>query len=182
MDRTTEVQTITLGGGCFWCLEAVFEKLRGVEKVISGYAGGTLPDPTYQQVCSGRSGHAEVVQITFDPQILTLRELLEIFFAFHDPTTPNRQGADVGPQYRSIILYHSREQKQTAEQVIAEFEGARLWGAPIVTELVPLTAFYPAEEFHRHYFRRHPEQAYCRMVIAPKVARLRENYRGKLKG
>ncbi len=181
MNQKSEVNTATLGGGCFWCLEAVFEQLRGVREVVSGYAGGHLPHPTYEQVCGKRTGHAEVVQVVYDPQEISFRQLLEIFFTLHDPTTPNRQGADVGPQYRSIVLYHSPAQKESAEQVIAELEAAGTWGAPIVTEVVPLTDFYPAEAYHRRYFQSHPEQGYCRAVIAPKVSKLREKYLSRLK-
>ncbi len=176
-----EKQVATLGGGCFWCLEAVFDELQGVERVVSGYAGGHVPNPTYQQVCAGTTGHAEVVQITFDPQIISFRDLLQVFFAVHDPTTPNRQGADVGPQYRSIILYHNQEQKEIAEEVIAELEAAKVWPNPIVTEVVPLQAFYPAEEYHQKYFKRNPQQPYCRVVIAPKLAKLRQKFGHKLK-
>jgi peptide-methionine (S)-S-oxide reductase len=171
----------TLGGGCFWCLEAVFAEVQGVQRVECGYAGGTVPNPTYDQVCTGRTGHAEVVQLTFDPQVISFREILQVFFAIHDPTTPNRQGADVGPQYRSIILYHSPEQRATAEQAIAELNAEGVWGAPIVTEVVPCTAFYRAEDYHQGYFWRHPEQLYCQFVIAPKVAKFRKQFRAKLK-
>jgi len=171
----------TLAGGCFWCLEAVFVDLRGVEKVVSGYAGGSLPNPSYQQVCSGTTGHAEVVQLTFDPQVVSFRELLEVFFTIHDPTTLNRQGADVGTQYRSAIFYQTPEQKAMAEQVIAELNAAKLWDRPIVTEVAPLKAFYPAEEYHQDYFARNPDQGYCRLVIAPKVAKFRQQYLEKLK-
>src|SRR5581483_8420508 len=148
--------TAILGGGCFWCLEAVFEQVRGVEGVVSGYAGGTVADPSYGQVCTGGTGHAEVVQVTFDPAVLSYREVLELFFAFHDPTTRNRQGADVGTQYRSVIFYHSPEQRRTAEAVLAELGAADLWGRPLVTELAPLPAFYPAEDYHQGYFRHNP--------------------------
>jgi peptide-methionine (S)-S-oxide reductase len=174
-------EVATLGGGCFWCLEAVFEQLRGVEGVVSGYAGGAVPDPTYEQVCSGRTGHAEVVQVTFDPTVVSFRELLEVFFTIHDPTTLNRQGADAGTQYRSAVFYHSPEQKATTEAVIAELAAAGVWDDPIVTEVVPLTAFYPAEAYHQQYYRRNPSQGYCRVVIAPKVAKLRSRYLAKLK-
>lgn len=172
----------TLGGGCFWCLEAVFSQLRGVEEVVSGYAGGHVPNPTYEQVCMKQTGHAEVVRITFDPQAISYRELLEVFFTIHDPTTPERQEADVGPQYRSIILYHSDDQKDIAGKLIGELEAEQVWDAPIVTEVMPLTDFYPAEAYHQEYFRKNPNQGYCRMVIAPKVAKLREHYLEKLKG
>ena len=171
----------TLGGGCFWCLEAVYDELRGVEDVVSGYAGGAVANPSYAQVGSGRTGHAEVVQVTFDPRQVSYQELLEVFFTIHDPTTPDRQGHDIGPQYRSIILYHSPEQRAVAEQTIAELAAAQLWDAPIVTELAPLTAFYPAEAYHQEYYRRNPEQAYCQAVVAPKVAKARKQFLDKLK-
>ena len=171
----------TLGGGCFWCLEAVYDELRGVEDVVSGYAGGAVANPSYAQVSGGRTGHAEVVQVTFDPQVISYKELLEVFFTIHDPTTPNRQGYDIGPQYRSIILYHSPEQRAVAEQTIAELEAAKVWDAPIVTELEPLTTFYPAEAYHQEYYRRNPEQAYCQAVVAPKVAKARQQFLAKLK-
>ncbi len=171
----------TLGGGCFWCLEAVYDELRGVVDVVSGYAGGHVPFPTYRQVCGGDTGHAEVVQITFDPAIISFRELLQVFFAIHDPTTRNRQGADVGPQYRSVIFYHSDEQRAIAEQVIAELNAARLWPAPIVTEVTPFTAFYPAEDYHQEYFVNNPNQRYCRIVIAPKVAKFRQQFLARLR-
>lgn len=170
----------TLGGGCFWCLEAVYQPLQGVEEVVSGYAGGHVENPTYRQVCSKTTGHAEVVQVTFDPAVITYRELLEIFFAMHDPTTPNRQGADVGPQYRSIILYHDAAQKQTAEAVIADLEAQDVFDAPIVTEVEPLDTFYPAEEEHQDYYARNAWQPYCVAVIRPKVAKLRKKYAEKL--
>lgn len=173
--------SITLGGGCFWCLEAAFEQLRGVARVISGYAGGHVPNPSYRQVCGGSTGHAEVVQVTFDPEELPLRALLEVFFTIHDPTTLNRQGADVGSQYRSIILHHSPAQKRLAEELLVELDGQRLWSKPIVTEVKPLDVFYPAEEEHVAYYRRHPEQAYCQAVIAPKLAKLRSRHAQRLK-
>lgn len=172
----------TLGGGCFWCLEAVFEQLRGVEKVESGYSGGTVPSPSYREVCHGSTGHAEVVQVTFDPKALTFREVLEVFFAMHDPTTLNRQGADVGTQYRSAIYYHSAEQKKIAEELIAELNAAGIWGRPIVTEVKPLGTFYPAEDYHQRYFRDNPEQPYCQSVVAPKVAKFRKQFLAKLRG
>ncbi len=178
---STRYEVATLGGGCFWCLEAVFDDLQGIVDVVSGYSGGTVPNPTYKHVCTGDTGHAEVVQVTFDPHVISYREILEVFFTIHDPTTLNRQGADVGTQYRSAIFYHSPEQKATAEQVIAEFGAAGLWGNPIVTEVTPLQAFYPAEDYHQEYFRRNPDQGYCRAVIAPKVAKFRKQYLAKLK-
>lgn len=170
-----------LGGGCFWCLEAVYEQLIGVEKVESGYSGGTVDNPSYQQVCTGNTGHAEVVQITFDPQVVSFEELLEVFFTIHDPTTLNRQGADVGTQYRSVIFYHNEGQNATAERVIEKITAAGVWEDPIVTEVTPLTAFYRAEDYHQEYYRRNPGQGYCRVVIAPKVAKFRKQYLEKLK-
>jgi len=171
----------TFGGGCFWCLEAVFEELRGVERVVSGYAGGQRPDPSYEQVCSGATGHAEVVQVTFDPAIISYRELVEIFFAFHDPTTPNRQGPDSGTQYRSIIVAHDAEQAAVAAAVIAELDGGNVFGAPIVTELATMTRFWAAEAQHQGYYRRNPDRGYCAAMIAPKVAKLRKRYRELLR-
>jgi len=178
-DRNKEVAT--LAGGCFWCLEAVFDDLRGVERVDSGYAGGSVPNPTYRAVCAGTTGHAEVVQVAFDPQAVSFKEILEVFFTIHDPTTLNRQGADVGTQYRSAIFYHSPEQKEVAAQVISELNAANVWDAPIVTEVVPLTEFYPAEEYHREYYQKNPDQAYCRAVVAPKVAKFRKHFLEKMK-
>jgi peptide-methionine (S)-S-oxide reductase len=175
-------ETITLGGGCFWCLEAVYDQLEGVLDVVSGYTGGHLPNPDYKTVCSGATGHAEVVQVTFDPQAITLQEILEVFFSIHDPTTLNRQGADVGTQYRSAVFYHSEAQKNTAEDVIADFEAQQIWDKPIVTEITPLNTFYPAEDYHQEYFQRNPYQGYCRAVIAPKVAKFRQKYAQRLKG
>ena len=175
------VETATLGGGCFWCLEAVFDELKGVKQVESGYAGGSVPNPSYHQVCSGATGHAEVVQISFDPKVISYRDILEVFFAFHDPTTLNRQGADVGTQYRSVIFYHSPAQKAAAEQVIREFQGKKVWDQPIVTQLAPLETFYIAEGYHQEYFRLNGNQPYCQMVISPKMAKLRKMYREKLK-
>jgi len=174
-------EVATLAGGCFWCLEAAFQELRGVERVQSGYAGGKVPQPSYEQVCTGTTGHAEVVQVTFDPDVITYADLLHVFFTVHDPTTLNRQGADVGTQYRSAISYHTPEQKAVAEQVIAELRREQIWDDPIVTEIKPLDTFYPAEEYHRDYFRRNPSQAYCRAVVAPKVAKVRKLYFDRLK-
>jgi peptide-methionine (S)-S-oxide reductase len=171
----------TLAGGCFWCLEAIYDELKGVEEVVSGFSGGTMPNPTYEQVCTGSTGHAEVVQISFDPNIVNYKELLEVFFTIHDPTTPNRQGADVGTQYRSAIFYHTPEQKTTAEKVIQEFETAKVWDDPIVTQVVPFKGFYPAESYHQEYFARNPRQVYCRVVIAPKVTKFRYKFIDKLK-
>jgi peptide-methionine (S)-S-oxide reductase len=177
---TPEKEIATLGGGCFWCLDPIFDELRGVEGVVVGYAGGKVANPSYKLVCTGTSGHAEVVKIAFNPQIISYKELLKIFFSVHDPTTPNRQGADVGPQYRSIILYHDEAQKATAEVVIQEFETEGIWDAPIVTELAPFSTFYEAEDYHQKYFEKNPGQGYCRVVIAPKVAKFRKKYQQKL--
>jgi peptide-methionine (S)-S-oxide reductase len=171
----------TLGGGCFWCLEAVFENVRGVDSLVSGYAGGTLVEPTYEQVCGGATGHAEVVQVTFDPQAISFRDILEVYFAIHDPTTLNRQGHDVGTQYRSAIFYHSPEQQKTANETIADLNAAHIWERPIVTEVAPLEKFYPAEDYHQGYFRRNPHQGYCQMVVSPKVAKFRQKFQGRLK-
>ena len=173
--------TATLAGGCFWCLEAVYEQLKGVESVVSGYAGGHAANPTYQQVCTGTTGHAEVVQITFDPEVITYRDILDVFFTIHDPTTLNRQGADVGTQYRSAIFYHSPEQKATAEATLADVDQSDLWDDPVVTEIAPLDTFYPAEDYHQEYYRNNPNQGYCRVVIAPKVAKFRKQYLDRLK-
>jgi peptide-methionine (S)-S-oxide reductase len=170
------LQQATLGGGCFWCLEAVYVQLRGVTAVVSGYAGGHVPNPTYQRVCSGSTGHAEVVQVTYDPAVIGFRELLEIFFTIHDPTTLNRQGADVGTQYRSAIFYHDEEQKRVAEEVIKEMTEAKIWGKPIVTQVVPLDVFYRAEDYHQDYFANNPMQPYCQVVVAPKVAKVRKQH------
>jgi peptide-methionine (S)-S-oxide reductase len=181
MTDQVQFEVATLGGGCFWCLEAVYLELRGVEKVVSGYAGGAVPNPSYEQVCTGMTGHAEVVQITFDPQVVTYRELLEVFFTIHDPTTLNQQGMDVGTQYRSVIFYHSPDQMATSTDVIAEISAAEIWPNQIVTEIEPLDVFYPAEEYHQRYFERNPGQGYCRAVVAPKVAKFRSKYFEKLK-
>ncbi len=178
---TEQTSVATLAGGCFWCLEAVYDDLQGVLDVVSGYAGGQVSHPSYEAVCTGTTGHAEVVQITFDPAQISYRELLEVFFTIHDPTTLNRQGADVGTQYRSAIFYHTPEQQAIAQEVIAELTAATLWPDPIVTEVTGLNAFYPAEDTHQEYFRRNPYQGYCRAVIAPKVAKFRQKYLAKLK-
>ena len=170
----------TVAGGCFWCLETIFERLRGVDRVVSGYTGGTATSPSYEAVCTGLTGHAEAIQITFDPAVITYRQLLEIFFAFHDPTTPNRQGADVGTQYRSAIFHESPEQERTAREVVAELERDGVFPAPIVTEIVPLEAFHPAEAYHQGYYRRNTYQPYCAAVIGPKVAKLRSKYAERL--
>lgn len=179
--NTSNHEVATLAGGCFWCLDAVFRGLKGVEQVVSGYAGGTAPNPSYEAVCTGRTGHAEVVQVTFDPAVLSYRDLVEVFFGIHDPTTLNRQGADVGTQYRSAIYYHSPEQEHTAREVIAALERDQVFDAPIVTEVAPAAEFYPAEEYHQDYFRRNPGQGYCRAVIAPKVAKFRKEHLERLK-
>lgn len=171
----------TLAGGCFWCLEAVYDQAKGVASVESGYMGGENPNPTYEQVCSGRTGHAEVVQITFDPAAISFRELLEMFFVIHDPTTLNRQGNDTGTQYRSAIFYHSPEQKKTAEDVIAAFTKDKVYDNPIVTEVVPAGPFYVAEDYHQEYFTRNPSQGYCAYVVGPKVAKFRKQFAAKLK-
>ena len=174
-------ETVTLGGGCYWCLEAVFDELKGVDSVESGYMGGDLKDPTYEDVCSGTSGHAEVVQISFDPEVVGLREILEVFFVIHDPTTLNYQGNDYGPQYRSVIFYHSPGQKAMAEQLIAKFESERVWNKPIVTEIAPASTFYIAETGHQEYFQRNPYQPYCMMVVQPKVSKFRKKFIDRLK-
>ena len=171
----------TLAGGCFWCLEAVFDDLRGVESVESGYMGGETANPTYEEVCSGRTGHAEVVQVSFDPEVASFREILEVFFVIHDPTTLNRQGNDVGTQYRSAIFYHSAGQKEAAEEVIANLESAKIYDDPIVTEVVPASKFHVAENYHQEYFRRNPAQPYCAYVVRPKVAKFRKHFLEKLK-
>jgi len=171
----------TLAGGCFWCLEAVFEQLQGVLGVVSGYAGGKSSNPSYEDVCSGRTGHAEVVQVTFDPAVISYRELLEIFFAFHDPTTLDRQGADVGSQYRSAIFFETPEQERTARELIAELDAQTLWGAPIVTQVERLERFHPAEDYHQGYYRGNAGQPYCRAVISPKLSKLRAKYAARLK-
>lgn len=174
-------EVATLAGGCFWCLEAVYDQLKGVTDVVSGYAGGHVPNPDYRTVCTGTTGHAEVVQITFDPDVISFKDLLHVFFTIHDPTTLNRQGADVGTQYRSAIFTHSPAQAATAREVIAEVEASHVWDHKIVTEVTPLDTFYPAEDYHQEYFARNPEQGYCRAVIAPKVAKFRKQYLAQLK-
>ena len=173
-------EVATFGGGCFWCLEAAFQQLRGVEKIVSGYAGGRRPNPTYEQVCSGATGHAEVAQITFDPQEISYRDLLGVLFTIHDPTTLNRQGNDVGTQYRSVVFYHSPEQHQAVKDVIAELEREQVYDAPIVTEVLPLPEFYPAEPYHRDYYNRNQNQPYCATVVAAKVAKVRKSYFDRL--
>jgi peptide-methionine (S)-S-oxide reductase len=179
VNHYTEVAT--LAGGCFWCLEAVYDQLKGVQEVESGYAGGSVRNPTYKQVCSGTTGHAEVVQIKYDPQVVSFKDLLDVFFTIHDPTTLNRQGADVGTQYRSAIFYHTPEQKAIAEQTIADLNAAHLWDAPIVTQVAPIDDYYPAEDYHQEYFENNPYQPYCRAIIAPKVAKFRKHYFEKLR-
>jgi peptide-methionine (S)-S-oxide reductase len=177
--RTLEVAT--LGGGCFWCLEAVYDELHGVESVESGYAGGAVKNPSYREVCAGTTGHAEVVQVQFDPQVISFKEILQVFFTIHDPTTLNRQGADVGSQYRSAIFYHSPEQKATAEEVIRAITAAGVWRNPIVTEVTPFTNYFPAEEYHQEYFANNPYQPYCQVVVAPKVSKFRQQFLARLK-
>ncbi|HRJ43230.1 MAG: peptide-methionine (S)-S-oxide reductase MsrA [Caldilineaceae bacterium] len=181
-ESTTIRETATLGGGCFWCLEAVYQQLRGVERVVSGYAGGHAPNPSYRDVCNGITGHAEVVQIDYDPQQVSFYQILQVFFTIHDPTTLNRQGADVGTQYRSAIFYHTDEQKQIAQETIQEITAAGLWSSPIVTEVVALNGFYKAEGYHQNYFDQNGGQPYCRVVIAPKVAKFRQKFLEQLKG
>lgn len=176
-----DLEICTLGGGCFWCTEAVYVELRGVHKVVSGYAGGALPNPSYQAICTGTTGHAEVVQITYDPSVVSFKEILQIFFTVHDPTTLNRQGADVGTQYRSVIFYHNEEQKRIAKEVMAEITAAKIWSNPLVTELSPAPVFYPAEDYHQDYFANNGNQPYCQVVIAPKVAKFRKQYLDQLK-
>lgn len=180
MKTQTQQEVATLGGGCFWCLEAVFGEVKGVSEVVSGYAGGSTANPTYEQVCSGTTGHAEVVRVTFDPSRISYREILEIFFTIHDPTTLNRQGADVGTQYRSVIFYHSDQQQTIAQQLIDELEKQGVWEDPAVTELSPAPTFYPAEDYHRQYYMRNPFQPYCQIVISPKIAAFRQKFADKL--
>lgn len=174
-------EQLTIGGGCFWCLEPVFDRLLGVESVVSGYSGGRVANPTYERVCSGATGHAEVIQVTFDPAVISLHDLLKLFFAFHDPTTLNRQGPDLGTQYRSVIFYATAEQERVAREVIDELEREQAFDHPIMTELTPLTVFYPAEAYHQRYYQQHPAQAYCAAMIAPKMAKLRQGYAARLK-
>ncbi len=179
--KTKQLENVTLGAGCFWCTEAVFQLIRGVLKVEPGYAGGNLPNPSYEQVSTGTTGHVEVAQITFDPQAVSFREILEIFFGTHDPTQLNGQGADSGTQYRSVIFYHNQEQKDTAEKLIIELTNEKVYDEPIVTKVEPLKAFYPAEDYHKDYFKKHPRAPYCQVVIAPKIAKLQKTYISKLK-
>jgi peptide-methionine (S)-S-oxide reductase len=180
-EPTSPKEIITVGGGCFWCTEAVFDQLKGVEKVESGYSGGSVTNPTYRQVCGGDTGHAEVIQITFDPQVISLQDILEVFFRIHNPTTLNRQGNDIGTQYRSVIFYRNAAQKAVAEQAISDITAAKIWDGNIVTEVTPFKTFYKAEAYHQDYFRLHGEQPYCQAVIAPKVSKFREHFRNKLK-
>lgn len=175
------VEVATLGGGCFWCLEAAYQQLRGIEQIVSGYAGGSVHNPTYKQVCGGATGHAEVVQITYNPEEISYRDLLDVFFTIHDPTTLNRQGADVGTQYRSVIFYHDDQQRQVAEQAIADLSADKIWDSPIVTELSPLPTFYAAEDYHQDYYSQNSLQPYCQFVVAPKVAKVRKEYTARLK-
>ena len=175
------MEVATLAGGCFWCLEAVYDEVKGVDSVESGYMGGRKPNPSYEEVCSGETGHAEVVQVTFDPKVVSYKELLEVFFVIHDPTTLNRQGNDAGTQYRSAIFYHSPEQKRVAEQTIGELESEKLFDTHIVTQVVPAEPFYPAEDYHREYFQRNQGQPYCQFVVAPKVAKFRRKFLDKVK-
>ena len=175
------IEVTTLGGGCFWCTEAVFSQLKGVEEIEPGYSGGNVENPSYEQVSTGKTGHAEVAQITFDPAVISFKEILQIFFSTHDPTSLNRQGADIGTQYRSAIFYHDDGQKAIAEQMIKELSDEGAFDAPIVTQVEPSKAFYKAEDYHREYYKRHPEQPYCRVVIAPKIAKFRQLYLDKLK-
>jgi len=181
VNRAVSLEAATLAGGCFWCLEAVFREVDGVENVVSGYTGGTIINPTYEQVCTGETGHAEAVQVSFNPSKISYREILEIFFSIHDPTTLNRQGPDVGTSYRSAVFYHNERQKNVVEELIGELNKAHLWEKPIVTQIVPLDTFYPAEDYHREYFSRHPEQAYCQTVISPKVNKFRKKWTERLK-
>ena len=175
------MEVATLGGGCFWCLEAIFDDLKGVQSVESGYAGGSVPHPSYREVCNGTTGHAEVVQVTFDPEVVSYREMLEVFFATHDPTTLNRQGADVGTQYRSAVFYHDEEQKKAAEEVIADLGSQGIWDNPIVKEVVPFERFYVAEDYHHNYYASNRYQPYCHVIIAPKVAKFRREHLERLK-
>ena len=179
--KMENLEKATFGSGCFWCTEAVFERLKGVYKVVSGYSGGTVENPTYEQVCTGKTGHAEVTQITYDPKVITYDELLEVFWKTHDPTTLNRQGNDVGTQYRSVIFYHNDEQKRLAEKYKEELNKSGIWDKPIVTEIVPFTNFYPAENYHQNYYDNNPNQGYCSFVIAPKVEKFEKLFKDKLK-
>lgn len=181
IESSVGMEKATLGGGCFWCLEAIYEGLEGVSKVESGYSGGSVANPSYRQVCTGATGHAEVVQLSFDPRVVSYKELLEVFFSVHDPTTLNRQGADVGTQYRSAIYYHDESQREAAEAVIVELDASGAWRDPIVTEVAPFEAFYVADDYHQEYFRRNQMQPYCQIVISPKLAKFRKEYAQRLK-
>jgi peptide-methionine (S)-S-oxide reductase len=181
MSQANGTQTITLGGGCFWCVEAVFDELKGVTNVVSGYSGGSVPNPSYRKVCEGSTGHAEVIQVSYDPETVSTRGILEVFFTVHDPTTVNRQGADVGTQYRSAIFFHTPEQKAESEQLIKELNAAKIWKSPIVTEVTPFKAYYPAEDYHQEYFKQNASQGYCRAVIEPKMTKFRKQYHERLK-
>ncbi len=181
MTQNTNLETVTLAGGCFWCLEAVYDQLKGVEDVISGYAGGHVVNPTYEAVCSATTGHAEVVKLKYDPSLVSFSDLLDVFFTIHDPTTLNRQGNDVGPQYRSAVFYHTPEQQATAQAKIEEYNAAGIWNKPIVTEVTALNNYYDAEDYHQEYFEKHPNQGYCMMVVAPKVAKFRKKFFEQLK-
>jgi len=181
VNHSAPSEVATLAGGCFWCLEAVFREVDGVKNVISGYTGGTTVNPGYQQVCTGDTGHAEAIQVAFDPLKILYQEILEIFFSIHDPTTLNRQSADTGTQYRSAIFYHNEKQKAIAEEFVQELDKAHVWKNPLVTQIVPLDRFYPAEDYHREYFSQHPEQAYCQIVISPKVSKFRKQWAKRLK-
>jgi len=181
MNQATSSEVATIAGGCFWCIEAILLEVDGVEHVISGYTGGTTVNPTYQEVCTNNTGHAESVQVTFDPARISYREILEIFFSIHDPTTLNQQGADKGTQYRSAVFYHDEQQRAIVEKLIKDLNESRLWKKPIVTQIVPLDKFYPVEDYHREYFSQHPEQAYCRMVISPKINKFRKQWAKRLK-
>jgi peptide-methionine (S)-S-oxide reductase len=179
--ETVNLETATLGAGCFWCVEAVFDDLKGVEDVVSGYSNGQTQNPTYREVCNGDTGHAEVIQVKFDPEVISYRDILKVFFAVHDPTTLNRQGGDIGTQYRSAVFFHSPEQEKIAHEVIAELTDENIWGAPIVTEVTPISNYFPAEDYHQEYFANNPNQPYCMAVVAPKVAKFRQKFLEKLK-
>jgi len=181
MSHNENYRIATLGGGCFWCLEAIFDDIKGVVSVESGYSGGNLANPSYEEVCTGTTGHAEVVQITHDPEVISFREILEIFFSIHDPTQLNRQGNDIGPQYRSIILYHSLKQKKIIEGVINHLGESKTWKKPITTEIIPFNIFYKAEQYHQNYFKNNPDQSYCQFIIKPKITKFHKNYVNKLK-
>ncbi|MGI0091664.1 MAG: peptide-methionine (S)-S-oxide reductase MsrA [Nitrososphaerales archaeon] len=181
MSEEGTLQRATLGGGCFWCIEAVYSELKGIVRMESGYSGGRVPNPNYEQVCTDETGHAEVVQVTFDPSVISYREILQVFFSVHDPTTPDRQGADVGSQYRSVIFYENAEQKKIAEEIMSELAKSKVWDKPVVTELAPVDKFYKAEEYHQNYYENNPAQGYCQMVIAPKVSKFRKQYFDRLK-